>query len=122
MDYIKLIEKNHMKTEVPHFKSGDTVRVKIKVIEGNRERLQTFEGVCIGRKNSGIKESFTLRRIGSHGVGIERTFPLHSPRVQEISIVKQGLVTKAKLFYLRDKVGKKAKIKEKSYVKKEENS
>lgn len=114
MDYIKLIEKEQLKTNLPSFKSGDTIRLKIKVIEGGKERIQTFEGICIEKTGGGINENFTLRKISYHGVGVERTFPLHSPRIQEIQVIKRGDVKKSKLYYLRKKVGKQAtKVKEK---------
>ncbi len=98
--------------EVPEFASGDTVRVHVKVIEGTRERVQVFEGVCIARKNRGVNSSFTVRKI-SHGEGVERVFPLHSPRIAEIEVVKRGVVRRAKLYYLRGRRGKSARIREK---------
>lgn len=116
MDYIKLIETEQLKANIPKFKAGDTVRVKIKVIEGGRERLQNFEGICIERKHSGIKENFTLRKISAHGVGVERTFPIHSPRLQNIEVIKMGNVRQSRLYYLRKKIGKHARIKEKKYI------
>jgi len=107
------IEKRELgKTEHPKFKVGDTVKVYYKTSEGGRDRTQLLEGLVIERKSTSSRESFTIRRI-SHGVGVERTFPIHSPRVEKIELVKEGQVRQAKLFYLRDKVGKKAKIKEK---------
>lgn len=106
------IEKEYMKQDVPKFDVGDTVRVSVKVKEGNRERVQAFEGIVIAKKNGSVRESFTVRRV-SFGVGIERTFPLHSPRVAEIEVVKHGRVRRAKLYYLRNLSGKAAKIKEK---------
>lgn len=112
MDMVKLIEKEQMRKDSPDFRPGDTVRVHIKVIEGGKERLQAFEGVCIERKNSGLRETFTLRRI-SHGVGVERTLLLHSPRLEKITIVRRGDVRKARLYYLRSKVGRSARVKEK---------
>jgi large subunit ribosomal protein L19 len=111
MDYIKLLEKEQMKTDLPEFRPGDTVKVQIKVVEGGKERLQAFEGICIERKNSGLRETITLRKI-SHGVGVERTLPLHSPRVDKITVVRRGDVRRARLYYLRSKVGKSAKVKE----------
>ena len=96
---------------VPEFRAGDTVRVGIKVVEGERERVQTFEGVCIGRKNSGINSNFTLRKI-SYGEGVERVFPLHSPRITAIEVVRRGAVRRAKLYYLRGRRGKSARIAE----------
>lgn len=106
------IEKEYMKTDVPQFNVGDMVRVSVKVKEGNRERIQAFEGIVIAKKNGSVRESFTVRRV-SFGVGIERTFPLHSPRVAAITVIKRGRVRRAKLYYLRNLSGKAAKIKEK---------
>lgn len=105
------IEKEYMKSEIPTFEVGDTVKVFVKVVEGSRERLQAFDGVVIAKKNGGVRESFTVRRI-SYGVGVERTFPLHSPRIAKIEVVKHGKVRRAKLYYLRKLSGKAAKIKE----------
>ncbi|MCH5153736.1 MAG: 50S ribosomal protein L19 [Clostridiales bacterium] len=106
------IEKEYMKENVPQFNVGDTVRVSVKVKEGNRERIQAFEGIVIAKKNGSVRESFTVRRV-SFGVGIERTFPLHSPRITDIVVIKHGRVRRAKLYYLRNLSGKAAKIKEK---------
>jgi large subunit ribosomal protein L19 len=100
-----------MKSDIPQFKAGDTVRVHVKVIEGQRERIQVFEGVVIKRKGSGVRETFTVRRI-SYGVGVERTFPIHSPKVDKIEVVRIGKVRRAKLYYLRNLTGKAARIKE----------
>ena len=111
MNLVDIIEKENIKKEVPDFNIGDTVRVFVKVVEGNRERLQAYEGVVIARKNGSIRESFTVRRI-SFGVGVERTFPIHSPRIDHIEVVKSGKVRRAKLYYLRNLTGKAAKIKE----------
>ena len=108
---IEAIEKENMRSDIPEFHVGDTVRVSVKVIEGTRERLQAFEGVVIARKNGSIRETFTVRRI-SFGVGVERTFPLHSPKIGDIKVVKRGAVRRAKLYYLRGLTGKAAKIKE----------
>ncbi len=108
---IDLIEKEYMKAEVPQFEVGDTVKVYVKVVEGTRERLQAFEGIVIARKNGGVRETFTVRRV-SFGIGIERTFQLHSPRVDKIELVRHGKVRRAKLYYLRSLSGKAAKIKE----------
>lgn len=108
---IELIEKEYMKETVPQFEVGDTVKVYVKVVEGSRERLQAFEGIVIAKKNGGVRETFTVRRV-SFGVGIERTFQLHSPRVEKIELVRHGKVRRAKLYYLRDLTGKAAKIKE----------
>ena len=106
------IEKEYMKSDVPQFNVGDTVRVSVKVKEGNRERIQMFEGIVIAKKNGSVRESFTVRRV-SFGIGIERTVPLHSPRITGIEVVKHGRVRRAKLYYLRKLSGKAAKIKEK---------
>lgn len=114
MDLISIIEKQQMKENVPEFSVGDMLRVKIKVVEGGKERLQAFEGICIGRNGGGANEMFTLRKIGSHGVGVERTLPLHSPRVAEITVKRPGHTRRAKLYYLRDRIGKAAmRVKEK---------
>ncbi len=103
--------KHNLKTNVPSFKSGDTVRVKVKVVEGDNERVQAFDGVVIGRKGSGISETFTVRKI-SFGVGVERIFPLHSPRVESIEVLKSGKVRRAKLNYLKKLSGKAARLQE----------
>ena len=108
---IKEIETSQLKSEINPFKVGDTVRVYAKVVEGTRERIQAFEGVVIKRQNGGIRENFTVRRIAS-GIGVERTWPLHSPRIDRIEVVRHGIVRRAKLFYLRKRVGKAAKVKE----------
>jgi large subunit ribosomal protein L19 len=100
---------------VPVFGPGDTVRVNVKVVEGTRERIQAFEGVVIARKNSGVNSNFTVRKI-SYGEGVERVFPLYSPRIESIDVVRQGAVRRAKLYYLRDRRGKSARIKEKKTV------
>ena len=110
-DIIKVIEQAQLKGEVTQFNVGDTVRVYAKVVEGTRERLQMFEGVVIKRQNGGVRETFTVRRIAS-GVGVERTWPLHSPRIDRIEVIRRGIVRRAKLNYLRDRVGKAAKVKE----------
>ena len=109
---IAAIEKENMKQTVPEFSIGDTVKVFVKVIEGTRERIQAFEGTVIARRNGGIRETFTVRRI-SFGVGVERTFPLHSPKIDRIEVLRQGKVRRAKLYYLRGLTGKAAKVKEK---------
>jgi large subunit ribosomal protein L19 len=110
-EVIKSIEQAQLKSEIPAFNVGDTIRVYAKVVEGSRERLQMFEGVVIKRQNGGVRETFTVRRIAS-GVGVERTWPLHSPRIDRIEVVRRGVVRRAKLYYLRDRVGKAAKVKE----------
>lgn len=114
---IDAIEKESMRTDIPEFSIGDTVKVYVKVVEGTRERLQGFEGVVIARKNGGVRETFTVRRI-SYGVGVERIFPLHSPKIDHVEIIKHGKVRRAKLYYLRDRSGKSAKIPEKIISKK----
>ena len=111
MDIIRELENEQLKSEVTRFNVGDTIRVYAKVVEGTRERLQMFEGVVIKRQGGGIRETFTVRRIAS-GVGVERTWPVHSPRIDRIEVVRRGVVRRAKLFYLRDRVGKAAKVKE----------
>ena len=108
---IAAIEKEYMKKEVTPFNIGDVVKVYVKVVEGTRERLQAFEGTVIAKKNGSVRETFTVRRV-SFGVGIERTFPLHSPRIDKIEVVRRGKVRRAKLYYLRNLSGKAAKIKE----------
>lgn len=111
MNLIDVIEKENLKENVAEFNIGDTVRVSYKIKEGNKERIQAYEGVVIARKNGSVRESFTVRRV-SFGVGVERTFPLHSPKIEKIEVVKKGKVRRAKLFYLRDLTGKATKIKE----------
>lgn len=111
MDLLKAVEQEYMKKDIPPFRPGDTVRVHVKVIEGNRERTQIFEGIVIRRRGSGLNETFTVRRV-SYGVGVERTFPVHSPRLEKIEIVRRGKVRRARLYYLRDRMGKAARIKE----------
>ncbi|MBI3925012.1 MAG: 50S ribosomal protein L19 [Armatimonadetes bacterium] len=112
MDLIRMIEKEQMKSDIPEFGPGDTVKAFIKVIEGGKERIQAFEGVCIVRSNSGLKESVTLRKV-SHGIGVERTLLLHSPRLEKLEVVRRGQVRRARLYYLRERIGKKARVKEK---------
>jgi large subunit ribosomal protein L19 len=111
MDIIREIEAQQLKSDLPVFEIGDTVKVYVKVKEGNRERLQAYEGTVIKRQNGGLRETFTVRRI-SYGVGVERTFPVHSPNIDKIEVLRKGKVRRAKLFYLRDRVGKAAKVKE----------
>ena len=111
MDAIKLIAQDSMKADAPKFNIGDTVKVSVNIREGSRERIQMFEGTVIAKKGSGVSETFTVRRI-SYGVGIERVFPLHSPNVVNVQVVRKGKVRRAKLYYLRDRVGKAAKVKE----------
>ncbi|HLR60739.1 MAG TPA: 50S ribosomal protein L19 [Pseudogracilibacillus sp.] len=105
------ITKDQLRTDHPAFRAGDTVSIDVKVVEGERERIQVFEGVVIRRQNGGIHETFTVRKI-SYGVGVERTFPLHSPRVDSIKVIRRGKVRRARLYYLRDLRGKAARIKE----------
>ena len=111
-EIIKSIEKAQLRTDRPDFNVGDTLRVFVKVVEGNRERLQAFEGTVIARRNGSCRETFTVRRV-SYGIGVERTFPLHSPRVDHIEIIRRGKVRRAKLYYLRERSGKAAKVKDK---------
>jgi len=111
MDALKLIAQDSVKTEVSVFEIGDTVRVSVNIREGERERIQVFEGTVTARKGIGISETFTVRRL-SYGVGVERVFPIHSPNVKSVEIVRKGRVRRAKLYYLRDRVGKAAKVKE----------
>ena len=110
-EIIRSIESAQLKDNVPEFRVGDTVRVQVKVVEGTRERLQAFEGVVIARRNGSVRETFTVRR-NSYGIGVERTFPLHSPRVDSITVTRRGKVSRAKLYYLRGLSGKAAKVKE----------
>ncbi len=111
MDLIKMLNEQNMKSEVPSFNVGDTVRVAIKVKEGSKERIQNYEGTVIAKKHGGIEETFTVRRI-SYGVGVEKVFPLHSPNVVKVDVIRRGKVRRAKLYYLRDRVGKAAKVKD----------
>ena len=110
-DIIRSIEEKQLRTDRPQFNVGDTVNVWVKVVEGTHERLQAFEGTVIAKRNGGVRETFTVRRVAS-GIGVERTFPLHSPRVDRIALVRRGKVRRAKLYYLRSLQGKAAKIKE----------
>ncbi|MGI6239821.1 MAG: 50S ribosomal protein L19 [Christensenellales bacterium] len=110
-EIIRSIESAQLRSDIPVFRVGDTVRVFVKVVEGTRERLQAFEGVCIARRNGSVRETFTVRRT-SYGVGVERTFPLHSPRVDHVEVIRRGKVRRAKLYYLRSLSGKAAKVKE----------
>lgn len=111
MDALKLIEKDSTKAELPKFNIGDTVKVSVNIREGQRERIQMFEGTVIAIKGLGISKTFTVRRL-SYGVGVERVFPMHSPNVVDVKVVRSGKVRRAKLYYLRDRVGKAAKVKE----------
>ena len=110
-EIIKNIEAAQLKETVPSFNVGDTVRVSAKIKEGNRERIQVFEGTVIKRQNGGVRETFTVRK-SSNGVGVEKTWPLHSPSVENVEVVRRGKVRRAKLYYLRERIGKKAKVKE----------
>jgi large subunit ribosomal protein L19 len=112
MDILQEIQKDQLRSDVPDFAPGDTLRVNVRVREGDKERLQAFEGVCIARKNGGIHETFTVRKVSS-GVGVERVFPLHSPSLESITVVRRGHVRRAKLYYLRALRGKAARIREK---------
>ncbi|MBR5088736.1 MAG: 50S ribosomal protein L19 [Ruminiclostridium sp.] len=112
MDALKTIAQDSMKSEIPAFGVGDTVKVHVKITEGDKSRIQIFEGTVIAKKHGGISESFTVRRV-AHGCGIERVFPIHSPSVDKIEVVRTGVVRRAKLYYLRDRVGKAAKVKAK---------
>ena len=111
MNIIDTIEKEGMRTDLPEIAIGDQVKVFVKVVEGNRERLQSYEGIVIAKKNGGIRETFTVRRV-TYGVGVERTFPMHSPRIDHIEVVRHGKGRRAKLYYLRERTGKAAKLKE----------
>ena len=111
MNIIQALEQEQLSSDIPDFAPGDTVRVHVKVVEGTRERIQAFEGVVIARSGTGVRETFTVRRI-SYGVGVERTFPVHSPRLDKIQLVRRGVVRRAKLYYLRNLTGKAARIRE----------
>lgn len=111
---IEMLEKDQLKNDIPEFKAGDTVRVNVKVIEGDKERIQPFEGVVIAKRGRGISTTFTVRKV-SYGIGIERTFPIHSPRIESIKVKRVGIVRRAKLYYLRGLSAKKARIKEKRF-------
>ncbi|MBS7263791.1 MAG: 50S ribosomal protein L19 [Eubacteriales bacterium] len=111
MDKISAFVSEQLKTELPKFEIGDTVVVHNKIVEGSRERIQLFEGTVIAKRNGGISETFTVRRI-AYGVGVEKTFPLHSPKVAKVEVIRHGKVRRAKLYYVRDRVGKAAKVKE----------
>ena len=113
MGLIEDIERKHLRTDIPDFKAGDVVRVNVKIKEGDKERIQAFEGTVIRKRGGSTKASFTVRKI-SYGVGVERVFPLHSPSVDSIKVLSEGVVRRARLYYLRDRKGKAAKVKEKS--------
>jgi large subunit ribosomal protein L19 len=110
-DIIQAIEAEQLRSDLPTFKPGDTLRVHVKVVEGEKERIQVFEGVCLRRKHGGVRETFTVRKV-SYGIGVERTFPLHSPRLDKIEVMTRGRVRRAKLYYLRERSGRAARIKE----------
>ncbi len=116
MDILKALENEQKRTDLPFLEIGDYVKVFLKIKEGARERLQVFEGTVIGKRGSGIKESFTVRRV-SYGVGVEKVFPVHSPKIDHIDVVRKGKVRRAKLYYLRDRVGKSARVKTKLQAK-----
>lgn len=111
MDALKVISESSMKKEVSAFNVGDTIKVHVKIQEGDKSRIQIFEGTVIAKKHGGVNETFTVRRV-AHGCGIERVFPLHSPVVEKVEVIRRGKVRRAKLYYLRDRVGKAAKVKE----------
>lgn len=111
MNIISVLEQEQLRKDIPDFRPGDTVKVHVKVVEGNRERIQIFEGVVIGRQNGGVRETFTVRRV-SYGIGVERTFLVHSPRLAKIEVSRRGIVRRAKLHYLRGLTGKAARIRE----------
>lgn len=110
MNIIDLVEQEQIKKDVPEFSPGDTVKVHLKVVEGERERVQVFEGIVIGRKGGGVRETFTVRKM-TFGISVERVFPVHSPRIVKIEVVTFGRVRRAKLYYLREKIGKKSRVK-----------
>ena len=112
MNKVDVVERSRLRDDIPEFWPGDTVRVNVRVVEGARSRIQAFEGAVIARKGGGLRETFTVRKV-SFGVGVERTFPVHSPVIESIEVLRRGKVRRAKLYYLRDRVGKKARIKEK---------
>ena len=110
-----LVDMQSLRTDIPEFRPGDTVKVHVRVTEGSRERIQVFQGVVIARRGSGVRESFTVRKV-SFGVGVERTFPTHTPSIKELEVVTRGRVRRAKLYYLRDRIGKAAKVPERRVV------
>lgn len=112
MNKVDIVERSRLRDDIPDFRPGDTVKVNVRVVEGTRSRVQVFEGVVIARRGGGLRESFTVRKV-SFGVGVERTFPVHTPVIESIDVVRRGKVRRAKLYYLRDRVGKAARIKEK---------
>lgn len=112
MDIIQQLEAEQLRDDIPYFNAGDTIRVHLRVFEGGKERIQIIDGIVLMRKGSGLRETFTIRKI-SHGVGLERTFPFHTPRIESIEVLKRGDVNRAKLYYLRKKMGRAARVKEK---------
>ena len=115
MSLIQAVEEQHLRKDLPPFRPGDTVKVQVKVVEGDKERLQAFEGICIRRRGGGLSATFTVRKV-TYGVGVERTFPMHSPSIDRIEVLRQGQVRRAKLYYLRKLKGKAARIKERRTV------
>lgn len=115
MQKTDIVESEYLRDDIPDFRPGDTVKVHVRVVEGSRERIQIFQGVVISRKGGGTRETLTVRKI-SFGIGVERTFPLHSPIISKIDVVSRGKVRRAKLYYLRERVGKAAKVKEKRRI------
>lgn len=113
MSLIDKIEEQQLREDIPHFRSGDTVRVHLRIREGDKERVQVFEGVVLGRSGAGLKETFTVRKISAGGIGVERIFPVHSPRIEKIELGNIGRVRRAKLYYLRERTGKSARIRSK---------
>ena len=111
MNLVEKITKSQIRTDIPEFRVGDTVRVDVKIIEGNRERIQVFEGTVLKKQGTGVRSTFTVRKI-SNGIGVEKTWPLHSPIVEKVEVVRRGKARRAKLFYLRQRTGKAAKVKE----------
>ncbi len=114
MKSVDRVEKKQMKENLPQFNPGDTVKVHVRVVEGGKERVQVFQGIVLRRKGGGMRETFTVRKI-SHGIGVERSFPLHSPNIAKIEVVRRGDVNRAKLYYLRKRVGRAARVKEKRF-------
>ena len=114
---VQAVEQSQLRTDLPNLEIGDTVRVHLKIVEGTRERIQVFEGIVIAMKGQGLSETFTVRRV-SYGVGVERILYVHSPKIDKIEVVRKGVVRRAKLYYLRDRVGKKARLKERLNVRK----
>jgi large subunit ribosomal protein L19 len=111
MDAVRAVESQQMKEDLPDVRIGDTVRVHFRIVEGKTERVQIFEGLVIAKNNAGVRKTFTVRKV-SYGVGVERIFPIHSPRVQKIEVVRRGRIRRAKLYYIRDRVGKASKVRE----------